>query len=106
MRFKKAQPYGCALLLELKQFGFKQGFYRQEGIEDCAGDRGIDLHDSESLDRLGSAAFAAEGEVGDVDALLSEDGSDFSDYTRNVEVAADEEIALKRCFDVDAIEFE
>ena len=51
-------------------------------------------------------AFAAEGEVGDVDALLAEDGADLADDAGDVEVAADEQIAFERRFDVDAVELE
>ena len=56
------------------------------------------------MDGLIASAFAAEGEVGDVDALFAEDGSDLSDHAGNVEVAADKQIAFERRFDVDAVE--
>ena len=91
-------------MLELDEFGLQQGFDGHEGVKNGAGNRGVDLHDRESFDGLFSATFAAEGEVGDVDALLAENRSDLADNSGNVEVAAHEEISLKRRFDIDAVE--
>ena len=88
----------------MDEFGFEQGFDGHKGVENCAGNWRVHLHDGEGLDGLGAGAFAAEGEVGDVDAVLAEDGSDFADDARNVEVAADQQIAFERRFDVDAVE--
>ncbi len=68
--------------------------------------RRIDLHDGEGLDGLGAGAFAAEGEVGDVDAVLAEDGADFADDAGDVEVAADQQVAFQRRLDVDGVELE
>ena len=87
------QPYSC--LLQLNQFCFEQGFNRHQGV---------DLNDGESFDGFIASPFAAEGEVGNVDPLFAEDGSDLSDYAGDVEVAADKEIAFERRFDVDAVE--
>ena len=71
-----------------------------------ARDRGVDLDDGEGFDGLCAGAFAAEGEVGDVDAVLAEDGADFADDAGDVEVAADEQVAFERRFDVDGVELE
>ena len=88
------------------EFGFDQGLDGLEGFKDLVGDRGIDLDDGEGFDGLGAGALAAEGEVGDVDAVLAEDGADLADDAGDVVVAADEQVAFERGFDVDAVEFE
>jgi hypothetical protein len=58
------------------------------------------------LTGFGAGAFAAQREVGDVDALLAEDGADAADDAGHVEVAADQQVAFERGLDVDAVELE
>ena len=58
------------------------------------------------MDWPGAGAIAAEGEVGDVDAVLAEDGADAADDAGHIEVAADQEGAVERGFDIDAVELE
>ena len=78
--------------LELDVLGFEQGLDFGEGLKDGGGDGGVDLDDGEGIDWGGAGAFAAEGEVGDVDAVFAEGGADFADDAGDVEVAADKRV--------------
>ena len=79
-----------------------------EGLDGGGGVGGVldvDLDDGEGLalgDALG-AGGAAEGEVGDVDGVLAEDGADADDDAGDVVVADGEECAVERRLDVDAV---
>lgn len=77
-----------------------------QSLQHLARYRRIHLYHGQRLHRFGSAALAAQGKVGDVDAVLAEDGTDLADDAGHVEVAADEEIALKRSLDVDTIKLQ
>ncbi len=52
------------------------------------------------------APLAAQREVGDVHALLAQDGSDLPDHARHIEVAADQQIAFERRLNIDAVELQ
>ena len=49
------------------------------------------------------AVGAAQGEVGDVDAVLAEDGADAADDAGDVVVADRDQGSVQRSFDVDAV---
>lgn len=51
----------------------------------------------------GRIGGAAQSEVGDVDSVLAEDGADPADDAGDVVVADDDEGAVERGFDVDAV---
>ena len=84
--------------------GFEERFDGAERFENRGRDRRVYLDDGQGFDGLNAGAFAAEGEVGYVDALLTEDGADFADDAGDVEVAANEQIAFERGLDVDGVE--
>ncbi len=65
----------------------------------------IDLYDGKSLPLRNAlrAGGAAEGEVGDVDGVLAEDGADAADYAGDVVVADGDEGSGEWGLDVDAI---
>src|SRR5438876_7998538 len=87
------------------------GFDLAEGFDGGAGGGGVgdvDLDDGEGLslwDALGAGGAgwiysAAQGEVGDVDGVLSEDGADAADDAGDVVVADGDQGAGERGFDV------
>src|SRR5438309_1365329 len=55
---------------------------------------------------LNSGPVPAQGEVGDVDAVLAENGSDAADDAGHVDIAAHQQGALERRLHVDAVELE
>ena len=99
MLFQKPPP-------AVERRGFEQGLDGAKRFEHCVGNRRVHLHDGQSFHGLGAGALAAQREVGDVDALLAEDGADFADDAGDVEIAADEQVAFQRGLDVDGIELE
>src|SRR5258708_3024348 len=83
-------------------FDLAQSFDSSVG-SGCVGN--VDLHDSQGLtlrDALRTDG-AAQGEVGDVDRMVGEDGADAADDTRNVVIADGDEGPGERSLDVDAV---
>ena len=83
-------------------FDLAKGF--DGGVGRCGvGD--VDLHDGQGLtlwDAL-RAGGTAESEVGDVDCVLAEDGSDAADYAGDIVVADGDQSAGEWSLDVDAV---
>ena len=84
------------------------GFDLAESFDGGGGEGGVgdvDLDDGEGLTlrNILRASRTAEGEVGDVDAVVAEDGADAADNARDVLVADDDEGAGELGFDVDAV---
>jgi len=65
-------------------------------------DRRIHLYYGQRLDRLLARPLAAQREVGDIDAVLTQNRPDTPDHARHIQVAADQQIAFERRLDVDA----
>jgi len=95
-------------LAEFDEADVGDGFDLAQGFDGCVrngcvGD--VDLHNGEGL-ALGNALGArgsAQSEVGDVDAVIAEDGADAADDAGDVMVADGDESAVEGRFDVDAV---
>ena len=81
---------------ELDEADAGDGFYFAQGLDGGGGEGGVgdvDLDNGEglSLRDILRASRTAEGEVGDVDAVVAEDGADAANNARDVLVADDDE---------------
>ena len=113
MRFHSSPDGESLQFSELDETDAGDGFDLAEGFNGgggggCFGDVDLDYGEGLALgDALrcgpGRVSGAAEGEVGDVEAVLAEDGADATDDAGDVVVANGDEGTVEWGFDVDAV---
>ena len=89
--------------LEMEEAGLGDGGDGADGVEDGGGDFAVYADEGDGMGALLGRA-AAEGECGDVDAELTEGGTDMADYAGLVIVAEIQESAFEVGFERDALD--
>src|SRR5271168_1125968 len=91
--------------LKMQELGFGDGGDAADGLEDRGGDVAIEADEGDGV-RAAAGFAATEGEGGDVDAELSEHGTDLADDTRLVAILEIENGAFELGFERDALDLQ
>src|SRR6185436_4372309 len=109
LSFLHPLPFESDLLRQANGSCLLHGGYTLQFTDDSLGNRAIHVHNGDGLARSPRHRFFASSsqrEVGDVDPMFAQDGSDLTNNTGHVLVPHVDQVLLQRSFRIDSVDMQ